>query len=53
MAAPMSAGVCTPKITYVLGNILVLCGFAFIVSERQIDGTVKVTKHLNRKLRPP
>lgn len=51
MAAPMNPGVITPRRTYILNNSCVICGFSFIVKEQQSDGTVKVTKHLNRKLR--
>lgn len=31
--------------------LCLICGFSFKVKEQQSDGTVKVTKHLNRKLR--
>lgn len=50
MAAPMNPGVITPRRTYILNNSCI-CGISFIVKEQQSDGTVKVTKHLNRKLR--
>lgn len=51
MAAPMNPGAITPRRTYILNNSCVICGFSFIVKEQQSDGTVKITKHLNRKLR--
>lgn len=51
MAAPMKPGAITPRKTYILNNSCVVCGFSFIVKEQQSDGTVKITKHLNRKLR--
>lgn len=51
MAAPMNPGAITPRKTYILNNSCVVCGFSFIVKEQQSDGTVKITKHLNRKLR--
>lgn len=50
MAAPMNPGAITPRKTYILNNSCVECGFSF-VKEQQSDGTVKITKHLNRKLR--
>lgn len=51
MAAPMNPGSITPRKTYILNNSCVVCGFSFIVKEQQSDGTVKITIHLNRKLR--
>lgn len=47
----MNTCVITPRRTYIFTNSCVICGFPFIVKEHHSDGNVKITKHLNRKLR--
>ncbi|XP_048774679.2 uncharacterized protein LOC125679473 [Ostrea edulis] len=41
----------TPQKTYVLGNVCVICGFAFIQHLKNADGTITVTKYLDRKFK--
>lgn len=41
----------TPRKTYSLGNICVLCGFSFVQIEKRKDGTEVEHKYLDRKLK--
>lgn len=50
MAAP-SESLPTPKKTYFLGNICILCGFSFVQMIKQSDGTEFTKKFLDRKLK--
>ncbi|XP_063412299.1 uncharacterized protein LOC134695054 [Mytilus trossulus] len=50
MAAPMSEKL-TPRKTYLLGNICVVCGFSFIQKVKEANGIEVEHKYFDRKLK--